>query len=124
MGEKEKKEKNEEGWVRTKNTSDAVHDAVNLLFTNRVVTTGIVVGGIFLAVQQVFGMVEGTVFSGPDLVNGRRVKIEEDGSGNIFATASFGKEGVVGASLRNVLGVGVGPAVGPKAVLEEIAMVV
>jgi hypothetical protein len=77
-----------------------------------------------------------TVASSSDLVNGlrqsvynpanrvsatyRRVQVDEDGSGNVFATAGLGEEGLKRATLVEVLGLGVGAAIGQQAVLEKV----
>jgi hypothetical protein len=77
-----------------------------------------------------------TVASSSDLVNGlrqsvcspanrvfatyRRVQVDEDGSGNVFATARLGEEGLKRAALVEVLGLGVGAAIGQQAVLEKV----
>jgi hypothetical protein len=49
-----------------------------------------------------------------------RVQIDEDGAGNVFATASLGEEGLKRATLVEVLGLGVGAAIGQQAVLEKV----
>ena len=58
-------------------------------------TTGIVVGGILLAADEQLGVEELAVGAGANLVDRGGVKIDEDGSGDIFAAAGLGKEGVV-----------------------------
>ena len=50
-------------------TSDAVHDVVNELLSDGVVTTGVVVGGILLSVDEGLGVEQRPVLSSPDLVN-------------------------------------------------------
>ena len=111
------------GVLRTDNTADPVHAVVDLLLANGVVTTGIVVGSILLSAQHVLGVEQGAVGASPDLVNRRGVQIEEDGPRDVFAIARLGEEGLIGATLDDVLRVGIGPAVGAEAVLQEIAAV-
>ena len=69
-----------------------------------------------------------TVAASSDLVNGLRqsvyryanhvfatygrVQVDEDGAGNVFATARLGEEGLKRAALVEILGFGVGPAIG------------
>jgi hypothetical protein len=84
------------------------------------VPTGVVVGSILLAADQELGVEELTVVACPDLVDGRRVQVDKDGSGDIFAIARLGEEGLVGASIANVLRVGIGTTVTTKAVFEQI----
>ena len=50
----------------------------------------------------------------------RGVQVDKDGTGNVFAAAGLGEEGLVRAILTKVLGLGVGATVGEEAVLEEV----
>lgn len=85
-------------------------------------TTGVVIGSIFLARDQELGVEELAVGAGSDLVDGRGVKIDEESTGNMLSTAGLGEEGLVRASIANILEVGVGAAIGAEAVLEEVAV--
>lgn len=107
--------------VRTDNASDPVHAVVNLLLADGVVAASVVVGGILLAAEHVLRVEERTVRAGPDLVDRRGVQVEEDGPRDVFAIARLAEEGLVGATLGGVGRVGVGPAVGAEAVLQEVA---
>lgn len=51
----------------------------------------------------------------------RRVQVDEDGTGDVFAAASLGEEGLVGTSLAKLLRIGVGTTIREQAVLEEVA---
>lgn len=62
-----------------------------------------------------------TVRAGTDLIDGRRVQIDEEGPGNVFAAARLGEEGLERPRVTRVLDVGVGAAIGPEPVLEEVA---
>lgn len=66
-------------------------------------------------------MEELAVAAGADLVDGRRVKVDEEGPGHIFAAAGLGEEGVVGTRVADIRSVGVGAAIMAKAVLKKIA---
>lgn len=83
--------------------------------------TGVVVGSILLATDQKLRVVEVTVATGADLINGGGVEVDEEGSGHVFAIAGLGEEGLVGASIADVLEVGVRATIMAKAVLEEVA---
>lgn len=83
--------------------------------------TGIVVGSVLLAADQQLGVEELAVGAGADLVDGRRVEVDEDGPGHIFAIAGLGEEGLERARVADVLGVGIRATIGTEAVLQEIA---
>lgn len=106
----------------TGNTTDAVHDGVNLFLANGVVTTGIVVGGILGAVDEKLGVEELAVRAGAELVDGRGVEVDKQGTGNMLSVARLGEEGLEGAGIANILRVGVGSAVRAQAVLEKVAI--
>jgi len=72
--------------------SDAIKDEVNDLLADGVVTTGVVVGGIFLSRDKLLWVVELAVGTGPHFVKRSRLEIDEDSSRNVFAGASFGKK--------------------------------
>jgi hypothetical protein len=74
--------------------ADAVEHEVNNLLANGVVTTGIVVGGVFLARDELLRVVELAVGSSADFVTNTRLKIDEDGTGNVLASTSLREEGV------------------------------
>ena len=85
-------------------------------------TTGIVVGSIFLAADQELGVEQLAVVAGADLVDGGRVEIDEDGSRDVFAVAGLGEEGLERASIAKVLRVRGRTAISSEAVLEQIAV--
>ena len=74
--------------------SDSVKDKIDDLFTNGVVTTGVVVGGILLSSDQLFGVEKLSVGSGSDLVNNSWLQINKDGSGDVLASTSLREKGV------------------------------
>merc|ERR1712168_696460 len=75
---------------------DSVQNQINNLLADGVVTPGVVVGGILLSVDQLFGMVELTVGSNSGLVNDSRLQVNKDSSWNMLATSSLGEEGLEG----------------------------
>lgn len=109
------------GDARTDNASDPVHAVVDLLLADGVVATSVVVGRILLAAEHVLRVEQRAVRAGPDLVDRRRVQVEEDGPRDVFAIARLAEEGLVGATLGDVGRVGVRPAVRAEAVLQEVA---
>jgi hypothetical protein len=76
--------------------ADAVEDKVDNLLADGVVATGVVVGSILLAGDKLLGVVELAVGASADLVTDTRLKIDEDGTRDVLASTSLGKEGVEG----------------------------
>ena len=76
--------------------SDPVEDQVDDFFTDGVVTTSVVVGGIFFTGDQLFGVEELSVGSGSDLVDDGGFEIDKDSPGDVLAGTSFGEKGVEG----------------------------
>lgn len=60
-------------------TTNSLHDVVDEFFTDRVVSTGVVVGGVFFTVDEGFGVEEGSVLSGPDFVDHVRLQVDLEG---------------------------------------------
>ena len=76
--------------------SDSVEAEINDFLTNGVVTSGEVVGGIFLTGDELLWMEELSVGSGTNLIDDGWLKIKEDGSWDVLASTSLGEEGVEG----------------------------
>ena len=74
--------------------SDSVEDKVDDFLTNGVVTSGVVIGGIFFTSDKLFWMEELSVSTSTDFINNSWFQINEDGTWDMFASASFGKESV------------------------------
>jgi hypothetical protein len=74
--------------------SDAVKDQVNEFLTDGVVTTGVVVGGIFLSGDQLLWVEQLSVGSSSDFVNNSWLKVDEDTTWDVFAGTSFREKGV------------------------------
>merc|ERR1712227_639288 len=73
---------------------DPVQNQVHDLLADGVVTPGVVVGGVFLASDQLLGVEELTVDSSSHLVNDRWLQINKHSSGHVFATSGLREEGV------------------------------
>jgi len=76
--------------------ADAVEDQVDDLLADGVVTTGVIVRSIFLACDELLRVEQLTVCSSTDLVNHGRFQINEDGTGNVLASAGLAEKGVEG----------------------------
>jgi hypothetical protein len=74
--------------------SDSVEAEVDDFLTNGVVTTGVVVGSIFFASNQLFGVEQLSVGTSSDFIDDSGFKIEEDSSGDVLASSSFREKGV------------------------------
>jgi len=76
--------------------SDSVKDKIDDFLTDGVVTTSVVVGGIFFAGDQLLGVEQLAVGTGSDLIDNSWLKIDKDGSWDVFSSSSFAEEGVEG----------------------------
>ena len=76
--------------------SDSVEAEIDDFLADGVVTSGEVVGSIFLSGDKLFGMEELSVGTSSDLINDGRFQIEEDSSWDVLASTSLGEEGVEG----------------------------
>lgn len=85
-------------------------------------TASVVVGGILLAADQQLGMVERTIATGADLIDRRRVEVNEERTRDMLAAAGLGKECLKGAAVNAVRDIGVEAAIGSKAMLEEVTI--
>ena len=59
-------------------------------------TTGVVVGSILLAADQLLGMEKLLVGSGSNLVDHSRLQVNKDSPGDVLAGPTLGKEGAEG----------------------------
>ena len=76
--------------------SDSVKAEIDNFFSDGVVSSGEVVGGIFLSGDELLGVEELSVGSGSDLIDDGGFEIEEDATGDVLSSSSFGEEGVEG----------------------------
>lgn len=74
--------------------SDSVEAEIDDFSTNGVVTSGEVVGGIFLTGDQLLRVEQLSVGSGSDLIDDGWLQVEEDGSWHVLAGTGLGEEGV------------------------------
>jgi len=74
--------------------SDSVEAEIDDFFTNGVVTSGEVVGGVLFTRDELLWMEELSVGSGSDLIDDGWLEIEEDGSWDVLTSTSLGEEGV------------------------------
>ena len=76
--------------------SDSVEAEVNDFLTNGVMSSGEIVGGVFLSGDQLFGVEQLSVGSGSDLIDDGGFQIEEHTSGDVLSGTSFREKGVEG----------------------------
>lgn len=74
--------------------TDTVQDGVDDLLADSVVTASVVVGGVFLAADDLFRMVQLGVRPGTDFVTDGRFQVDEDGTGDVLPGRSLGEERV------------------------------
>jgi hypothetical protein len=74
--------------------ADTVEDEIDHLLANGVVTTSVVAGSILLARDELLRVEELTVGTSTDLIDDGGLQVNEDGTGDVFAGASLGEEGV------------------------------
>jgi len=76
--------------------SDSVKTEIDDFLSDGVMSSGEVVGGIFLSGDQLFGVEKLSVGSGSDFINDGGFKIEEDSSGDVLSGSGFREESVEG----------------------------
>jgi len=83
--------------------TDTVQDKVDNLLSDGVVTSGVVVGGVLLAVDQLLGVIKLTVGSNSGLVNDSWLEIDKDSSWNVLSTASLREESLEGVISKSLV---------------------
>lgn len=83
-------------------------------------TSGVVVGSIFLAADQELGVEELSVITGSDLVDWRRVQVDEDGTRHVLATTGLGEDGIELTRVVKSLCLWVWATILLETVLEEV----
>ena len=76
--------------------SGSVKDKVNDLLSDGVMSTGIVVGSIFLSGDQLLRVVQLSVGSSSDLINDGGLQVDVDSTGDMLSSTSLREEGVEG----------------------------
>jgi len=76
--------------------SDSVEAEINDFLADGVVTSGEVVGGIFLSGDELFGVEELSVGTSSDFIDDGGFQVKEDSSWDVLAGTSLGEEGVEG----------------------------
>jgi len=76
--------------------SDSVETEINDFFSDGIMSSGEVVGGIFLSGDQLFGVEKLSIGSGSDFINDGGFKIKEDSSGDVLSSSGFREESVEG----------------------------
>merc|ERR1719440_880289 len=76
--------------------SDSVKAEINNFFTNGVVTSGEVIGGIFFTGDELLWMEELSVGTSSNLIDNGWLEIKEDRSWYMLTSTSLGEEGVEG----------------------------
>jgi len=74
--------------------ANTIEHKVNNFLSDGVVTTSVIVGGIFLSGDQLFGVEQLAVGTSTDFVNDGRFEIDENGTRDVFSSTSLREEGV------------------------------
>jgi hypothetical protein len=102
--------------------ADAIKDQVNNLLARGVVSAGVVVGSIFLSVDDLLGVIEVLVLSGTDFVTDRGLQVNKDGTRDVLSRGGLAEEGVEGV-IRNAQGGVAGHlSIGRNAVLQAVEL--
>merc|ERR1711990_1212309 len=83
------KKKSLESRTLVSELPDSIQNQIHDLLANGVVASGVVVGSVLLAIDQLLGMVELTVGSNSGLVNDSGLQVSEDSSWNMFSASGF-----------------------------------
>ena len=75
------------------NMTDLVEHLVDEFFAHCVMTSSVIVGGIFLARDHLLWMEQFPISSGPDFIDHIRLQIDVDRPRHIFALSRLGEEG-------------------------------
>mmetsp|Transcript_10730 Transcript_10730/g.15039 ORF Transcript_10730/g.15039 Transcript_10730/m.15039 type:complete len:272 (+) Transcript_10730:780-1595(+) len=81
---------------------DTVKDLVDVFLSNGVVTTGVVVGSIFLSIQDLVGVVKLTVGTSTNFVTDGGLKIDVHGTRNMTSVAGLAEKGVEGIVCEDI----------------------
>merc|ERR1712032_528508 len=76
--------------------TNTVQDKIDNLLSDGVVASGVIVGGVLLAVDELLRMIELFVSSHSGFIDDSRLKINKDSPGHVLAGPSLGKEGLEG----------------------------
>ena len=76
--------------------ADAVQDEIYNLLSDGVMSASVVVSGVFLSGDELFGMKELAVGSGAHFVHNSWLQVHKDGSWDVLSSSSLAKEGVEG----------------------------
>ncbi len=107
--------------VNYQDPTNLIQSTIQNLLTDGVVSSGVVIRSILLSADQQLRMEQLPVISCADLVDRAGIKINEDGSRDIFSTSSLSEHGVELAGVVKSLRVGIGATILLETVLEEIA---
>jgi len=109
-----------EGVAVVSNAANTINDIVHHLLANGVVTTSIIVSSILLAADEQLRVEKLSVVACADLVDRGGIQIDEERARDVFAIARLSEEGLEGATVNDVLCLGVGTTIGSKSMFEEV----
>lgn len=74
--------------------SDSVEAKINDFLSDSIVSSGEIVGGVFLSRNKLFRVEELSVSSGSNFINNGWFQIQENGSWDVFSSSGFREESV------------------------------
>lgn len=107
--------------VTHQNPTNLIQSAIQDLLSDSVVTSSIVVGSILLTTDQQLWVEELTIVTSSDFIDGGRVQIDKNGTGDVFAAASFSEDGVEFARVVESLCVRIWATVLQQTVFKEVS---
>ena len=87
--------------------ADTIKAQIDDLFSNGIMTPGVVICSIFFTSDELFRMEQVVICSGSDFINNSWFQVDKDSTWNMFPSSSFGKEcikRVISRSDRRIIG--------------------
>jgi hypothetical protein len=86
------------------------------------VTTSVVIGSVFLTADQEFRVEKLSVIASADLVDGRGIEVDKDGTRHILSTARLGEHSIKLTRVVKSLGIRVRATILLEAMLKKVSV--
>ena len=74
--------------------ADTIKAQIDDFLSNGIMTSGIVIRGIFFTSDELFGMEQVVICSSSDFINNSWFQVDKDSTWNMLPSSSFGKESI------------------------------